>query len=725
MKKLDELKKEFDEIEVPPELDLTIENAIKRGKKHKANLKLAIPLSAAASIAAAFIIAVNVSGAFYKTVKRVPALSKISSAIMFNKNNDKNVVDQGIVAYTDKKLPVVGSLENLKKLINYKSGILSQIPENRTYSKDKVNEYNNSLADSQDEAINSENDSKSYSSTNTQVEGVDEADIVKNDGEYIYEVKDNKVLIVKAYPASEMKVLSSISLDKLSDAKELFVYKDYLVVMVNSYEAVNDTIYHNKDRIVKDDTKYPIYSNQLNSTRIVIYNIKDKSKPSKIREVGMDGLYFDSRRIDGKLYVIANKNIYQYLENDLKKPESFNPKFYDSLDNKGWSNIDFSKINYCPDAIEPNYVIIAAIDLDKIDSITKIFTYLGSGQNIYCSQNNIYLAYTTAKGEEVNSFIYKFSINDGEVKYAAEGKIPGTILNQFSMDQEGGYLRAATTQLNTAANSNNSSKVSGISKPSFGNVSNNLFTSNGTRQVGVKFDNLSNSLFILNTDMKVVGRIENLACGEEIYSVRFLGSRAYIVTYKNTDPLFVIDLKDPQNPKVLGQLKMPGFSSYLQPYDDTHIVGFGKDTEEIAGSNGAIIKGMKIAMFDVTDVNNPVQMFGASIGSKGTNSPVLSEHKALLFSKEKNLMAFPISIVDEKYNNTFNGAYVYNIDLVKGFVLKSAIPNDSVNSGIYSDDKVAIQRIIYINDTLYTIANNSIKAFDLNTMSQKGSLTTN
>lgn len=705
MKKLDELKKEFDEIEVPPELDLTIENAIKRGKKHKANLKLAIPLSAAASIAAAFIIAVNVSGAFYKTVKRVPALSKISSAIMFNKNNDKNAVDQGIVAYTDKKLPVVGSLENLKELINYQSGFLSGLSDDRIKTKVDSKQSKSSIADSRDEATRSPSDSNSYSSTNTQVEGVDEADIVKNDGEYIYEVKDNKVLIVKAYPASDMKVLSSISLDKSSDAKELFVYKDYLVVMVNSYEAVNDIIYHNKDRIVKDDTKYPIYSNQINSTKIVIYNIKDRSKPSKIREVGMDGLYFDSRRIDGKLYVIANKNIYQYLENDLKKPESFNPKFYDSLDNKGWSDIDFSKINYCPDAIAPNYVMIAAIDLDKIDSITKIFTYLGSGENIYCSQNNIYLAYTTVKGEEVSSFIYKFSINGGEVKYAAEGKIPGTILNQFSMDEEDGYLRAATTQLNSAANSNNSSKASGVSKPSFGNLSNNLF--------------------ILNANMKVVGKIENLASGEKIYSVRFLGSKAYIVTYKTTDPLFVIDLKDPQNPKILGQLKIPGFSNYLQPYDDTHIIGFGKDTEEIAGSNSAIVKGMKIAMFDVTDVNNPVQMFVVSIGSKGTNSPVLSEHKALLFSKEKNLMAFPISIVDEKYNNTFSGAYVYNIDLVKGFVLKSAVPNDSANSEVYSDYKVAIQRIIYINDTLYTIANNSIKAFDLNTMSQKGSLATN
>jgi uncharacterized secreted protein with C-terminal beta-propeller domain len=128
-----------------------------------------------------------------------------------------------------------------------------------------------------------------------------------------------------------------------------------------------------------------------------------------------------------------------------------------------------------------------------------------------------------------------------------------------------------------------------------------------------------------------------------------MGDRGYMVTFKKVDPLFVIDLKDPRSPKILGALKIPGYSDYLHPYDENHIIGFGKDTEEVG--NGAFYQGMKIAVFDVTDVTNPIEMFKENIGDRGTDSELLRNHKALLFSKDKNLLAFPVTVMEVKNKN--------------------------------------------------------------------------
>ncbi|NLB17381.1 MAG: hypothetical protein GX825_01275, partial [Syntrophomonadaceae bacterium] len=226
-----------------------------------------------------------------------------------------------------------------------------------------------------------------------------------------------------------------------------------------------------------------------------------------------------------------------------------------------------------------------------------------------------------------------------------------------------------------------------------------------------------------------------------IYSTRFMGDRLYMVTFRNVDPLFVIDLKTPQQPAILGALKIPGYSDYLHPYDENHIIGFGKDTVEIKRGNGtaAFYTGMKIALFDVTNVAKPVEMFKETIGDRGTESPLLNNHKALLFSRQRNLLAFPVTVmkvpgdqnIDEGFpaygQFQFQGAYVYNLDLAKGFQLKARITHltneDYLKAGGSWYNSVGnVQRILYINDALYTLSEGKVKAHDLTSYKQLGEL---
>ncbi|WP_282433371.1 beta-propeller domain-containing protein [Desulfitobacterium chlororespirans] len=324
---------------------------------------------------------------------------------------------------------------------------------------------------------------------------------------------------------------------------------------------------------------------------------------------------------------------------------------------------------------------------------------------------------------EVNTSVYKFNLQAGDTKYLGMGSVPGNILNQFSMDEHNGYFRIATT----------------LQK---------LPIRTGEAE-------LTNNLYILDQNMKQAGKIENIAPGEKIYSVRFMGDRGYMVTFKTVDPLFVLDLKDPNRPVILGELKIPGYSNYLHPYDENHIIGFGKEAIEVEEPHwsgegtvkNAYYLGMKVALFDVSDVNNPQEKFKIEIGDRGTESELFSNHKALLFDQEKGILAFPVTVCDidpatvskDDYlaqkdprlaygQPVFQGAFVYNLSAEKGFTLKGMIthhpPGAVVNlqkAGRYDYNR-DISRSLTIGDTIYTLSNSYLKANDLNTLKMQGGL---
>ena len=547
-----------------------------------------------------------------------------------------------------------------------------------------------------------------FSTTNVQVQGVDEGDIVKTDGSYIYHVNRERVVITEVDAPENIKVVSTLEYtDKNLSPQELYLHDQRLIVIGTSraYFPV---------RVMENDIQkemYPAPRSSQRSVKVLIYDMSDRANLKLLREVELEGNYVSSRKVGSSLYLIANENInyYQIQNNET----NITPSYRDTTLKDEYINIGYDTIRYFPSTVYNNYMIVAGIDVEGNDA-AHVSTYLGAGENIYASTENLYVAvsdysgtYGRSAGEE-STQLYKFAMKDAQMTYLCKGEVPGTILNQFSMDEKDNTFRVATTKGNVWATDERISK---------------------------------NALYILDSMLSITGRLEDMAPGEKIYSVRFMGDRAYVVTFKTVDPLFVIDLKDPEKPTILGALKIPGYSDYLHPYDDNHIIGFGKDTVEIKGQ--AYYLGMKVALFDVTDVTNPIQKFSEMIGDRGTDSELLSNHKALLFSREKNLLAFPVTLMEIRDNSgysnvkmdnslrygefTFQGALVYQLDLEKGFQLKGKITHlteeDYIKAGNswYNSDK-NVQRIIYIGDKLFTLSNQMIKANDMADMKEKGSL---
>lgn len=241
----------------------------------------------------------------------------------------------------------------------------------------------------------------------------------------------------------------------------------------------------------------------------------------------------------------------------------------------------------------------------------------------------------------------------------------------------------------------------------------NVYTSRGTYEY--------NNVFVLDPGMKMIGSLTHIAEQEKIYSTRFIGDRLYMVTFKRVDPFFVIDLTDPAAPKVLGKLKIPGYSDYLHPYDSTHIIGLGKETGTSAWG-GVSTQGIKLALFDVSDVEHPRQVGKVEIGDAGSDSAALTDHKAFLFDKVKNLLVIPARVVKQETGDAgriasprpgiWYGAYVFGIDPLTGFVLRGTVEHGTGDSGYYyyGRSKNEVKRSLYIGDTLYTLSTAKILA---------------
>ncbi len=524
-----------------------------------------------------------------------------------------------------------------------------------------------------------------FSKTNIQVEGVDEADIVKSDGEYVYLAIDNRLVIARAYPPEEARVLSDLKLE--GNIEGLFINGDRLVILEDS-----EPVYG----ISRWSTG--AYSDRP-KTSIKVYDVADRRNAVLGREMSIDGYYASARMIGDYVYLIASGSawmdennicipkIYGYNGAIKVQPEEI---WHSETPDNGYGFTTIMSVNMVDDTEQPVHETLL----------------IGSAGTIYVSSSNIYVTFTGWSNGSEKTSIHRIHIHEGKIEYHATGEIPGRLLNQFSMDEHGEYFRVATTIGNVwGGNSRSSSNV-----------------------------------YVLDQKLDIIGRLENLAPGEQIHSARFMGNRCYLVTFKKIDPLFVIDFKDPYAPKVLGELKITGYSDYLHPYDENHVIGIGKEAIAAEVGDFAWYQGVKISLFDVSDVANPKEIAKYEIGDRGTDSPVLYDHKALLFDRSKNLLVLPVQLaeINEKYYSgvvppytygepVWQGVYVFNISLERGLELEGRITHCSdaeFGQGryYYGSSSCSIERSLYIGNVLYTVSDQKIGMNDLETLEEIGGL---
>ncbi|MEM2666273.1 MAG: beta-propeller domain-containing protein [Candidatus Bathyarchaeia archaeon] len=487
-----------------------------------------------------------------------------------------------------------------------------------------------------------------YSTTNVQVAGVDEADIVKTDGEYIYVIANRSVIILKAYPPKEATLVSRITFGDNVYPAGIFVSSDgnRLVVLGGKYTLPPVRYFY---AYLYVDTK----------TFVFVYDISDKTSPTLTRNFTMSGGYFNSRMIGDYVYVVISQPAYIIYDTVIL------PKMYLG---KGLKEIEPSKIYYANTTDEYYaYTSVVAVNVLNDREDPEILTILmGGTSNLYVSTKNIYITFHEFDGQ---TSIYRVRIDGKNMIPEAKGTVPGHELNQFSMDEYNNHFRIATTTWE-----------------------------NGKTQ---------NNVYILGMDLNIVGNLTNIAPDEVIDSARFIGGRCYLTTsVARKDPFFVIDVEDPEAPRVLGYLKIPGFTRYLHPYDEDHLIGIG------INENNAV----KISIFDVSDVSSPLEVDKYTVQGDWSTTLVLEDHKAFLLDKGKELLVIPVAIARYDRGSVWQGAYIFRILSSYSLTLRGTITHQE-NGFDQGDTTYWVKRALYIGDTLYTVSERKIKMNSLEDLS--------
>ncbi len=556
-----------------------------------------------------------------------------------------------------------------------------------------------------------QSDASDYSGTNIQVAGVDEADTVKTDGHYLYTISNtvpnsifyystsqaqnlNVVYIVDADPQNA-HVVSKIEMGNDTQPAGLYLSSDgnKLAVIASKYQFANNgaSLMGGEDPLIMPYYQADVY------TYINIYDVSDKIAPVLTRNFTASGSYFNSRMIGDDIYAVVSQTAWVYngvvslptvYENKNSYSAAPSSIYYADMNDSSFSFTSFYGLDLANDNV----------------AATNMTVMMGGASTMYVSADNMYITYPNWEPDSGSyTSIYRVAIDGLQLLFEAEGSVPGNTINQYSMDEYNGVLRVAT----------------------------NWYSIEGGQV---------NNVYALNLDLSVVGKLEGLAQNENLHAVRFMGDKCYLVTYQKTDPLFVIDLSQPRNPTVLGELKIPGYSDYLHPYDETHLIGLGKEALEAEEGDFAWYQGLKLSLFDVGDVSNPIQLANVTIGDRGSDSLALTDPHAFLFDKSRNLLVVPLSLalVPEQsrqygasaYGQTvWQGVYVYSLSVDGGFTLQDRIShldpallgsdgNLKNTEDYYSTINNWVTRSLYIGNVLYTVSAGEVKLNSLSGLSQ-------
>ena len=522
-----------------------------------------------------------------------------------------------------------------------------------------------------------------FSETNIQVEGVDEADVIKTNGEYIYAINTQSLYIIKANNGKP-ELMSKIDLES-KDGEfyiEMYLKGDKII-------AIRNNVYYLQP--------YGVYRTE-STTTVDIFDVSNPEKPTKIESLSQSGNYQHSRMIDEFLYLVTE---YKPAIDEMKKdaPKTFVPIFYKG---EKESIAEPKDITIMPDNEYVNYTILSGIDTSKTLDFVSKKSILGDTYELYASNNTIYLTSIKYEEKETNkgkydviefketSIINSVSVNDGEVSINASATVPGRILNQFSLDEYKDVLRVVTTINNQMFFNYNEYSPQGVVDDFMMDLAEETNSSEHS------------AVITLDKDLKTIGSISDIAPNEIVYSCRFMGDMAYFVTFKQVDPLFSVDLSDPSNPVIVGSLKIPGFSNYLHPYDDGLLFGLGMNADDKGNTDY-----LKLSMFDNSDPTNVTEKHKLVLNGV-YYSEASYNHKAIVINSKKKIIAFP---AEDRY-------LIYSYDNEKGF--KQVAEIRLSETGYTTNEYI---RGLFVDNMFYVITSNSVNAYDMDNKYEKsGSL---
>ncbi len=572
-----------------------------------------------------------------------------------------------------------------------------------------------------------------YTQTNNQVQGVDEADFVKNDGTRIFSLSGDRLYAVKSWPASELGVQGSLKIEGWP--RELFIDgTDTAVVFSTVYQWY--PMSHAGSYCLGLDCGY-YYSNTVKVTHV---DVSDMANLQVTKEVYLPGSYLSARKVGSSVRVVLTDS-FNYPDGFKWGPEwseglwNDKPRLRAAYDRAiaenelliraqtlaHWLPASQVKVNgvthsvphACSDVSRVNgptrlgQVSVVTLDLTG-DSFARS-TILAEAGEVYASQNNLYVAtqhwwWWPAPGQRDATYIHKFDISQpAQATYVASGVVDGQILDQFSLDE------AATGELRVVTTINN--RV-----PDLQNPDNWWGTVRTTNRLSVLRDNQG--------FLQIIGASQDLAEGERVTSSRIVGNRGYVVTFEQVDPLFTFDLSVPEQPTLIGQVKIPGFSSYMHPLDENHLLTIGTYMDEDANWQS---RRLQLAIFDVTDMANPQQTHVQLVGSLSSYSEAQSEHKAFNYFAAKKLLAIPFtdwSWDASDYWSAFRSELkVYGVDAQTGFVEKGAVSlrdlyqvQDYYSWRYYYEPWV--RRSVMADDFVYAISDSGIRVAHISNLAQ-------